>query len=374
MAKNTLYISHPEIVKFPGTELSTDLSAAATTGSVLNNVDFASNNILLFGSYGNEETELATCTAVSGNTEIRFSAVKFAHTKGTIITKLDYDQYELHRSGTETGTFTVLRTASLSVDEEHSRYVDETTWSDAWYKYRYYDSVLDTYSAYSDAFQGTPLAYKENSLYEIRTLARQLSGTDDSDEDVDRLINHYQREICSQYNYGFMKTDTTTSAVANQVKYDQPDDCKQINCIRVIYGSAYYDPKYKPLPEFKQLQLNTSSSTIPSIWTKVGTQYLLHNPFSSLGTNNIVIYYHKYPARLDSDNDESPMPLKDALVNKVASMLCMSSNPEKSDNLDSKYARALNTLKAAQGTNQGESFPQVGLGRPGIERIIEIDT
>lgn len=371
MPKNRLYIKHPETVDFPATEFSADISAGATTGSVLNNSDFASNNLILINSYGNEKAEIVTCSGVSGATGISFSAAKFDHTKGTILTRVEYNQYVLERCGTETGTYAAINTASLSIDETENMYVDNTTESNAWYKYRYYDTSLTTYSDYSDVFQ---IDYKENSLYELRKIIEILSGIPSKEDEIDRLLNWYQRKICSQYNYPFMETTTTTSSVANQVKYDLPSDCKILKSIRVTKGSAYYWPTWIPFNEFKLAQLNTSAATIPSYWTKVGTQYWFHNPFSSLGTDNITVFYSKFPARLDSDNDVTPLPLADALVNKVASVIVRPVNPEKAQSLMSDYIGALNELKAIYGVSQMESFPQVDYGEVTIEEILEIDT
>ena len=371
MPKNRLYIEHPQLINFPGTELSANLSAGSTTGSVLNNVDFASNNLILMGSYGGEETEVVSCSGTTTDTQVNFSAVNFAHAKGTVLTRIEYDQYVLERCGTETGTYAAIRTAGLSVDEPKSMYVDNTTWSSAWYKYRYYDSALTTYSDYSDVFQ---IEYKENSLHEIRQLVRDLSDVDADEDKIDRLINHYQRKILNQYNYGFMETSTAMSSVADQVEYDIPSDCKVPKAVRVIYGSAYYDPNFVAFDDFTLAQLNTSAATIPTIWTRVGNEIWFHNPFSDLGTNNIVVFYTKYPARLDSDNDVSSIPMIDPLACKVASVLCMSSNPEKSSELKGDYIGGLNELKAAYGVDQIGTFPSVGYGKIDIEKIIEIDT
>lgn len=371
MPKNRLYIEHPEIVTFPGSELSADIAAGATTGSVLNNSDFASDNIILMGSYNQEEAELVECDGITNNDQVGFSAAKFAHAKGTNLTRVEYDQYVLERSGTEAGTFAAIETASLAVDEANNMYVDNTTWSSAWYKYRYYDSVLNTYSSYSDAFQ---IEYKENSLYEIKEMIRQVSGKKESDKNLDRLVNHYQRKICSQYNYPFMDTSTTDSSVANQVDYDIPSNCKQVLGIRITRGTAYHHPKVLPRSEFKLQQLNTSSALIPTYWTRYGNVIQFHNPFSDLGTNNITIYYSYFPARLDSDNDLTPLPLIDALVNRVAYGLCLASNSDKAEAILMDYQGALNELKAIYGVSQMESFPQVGFGRIEPEEIIDIST
>lgn len=373
MPKNRLYINHPEIVTFSGTELSDDVAAAATTGSVLNNADIASDNILLFGAYGKEETELVTCTAIAGNTEVKFSAVKFAHTKGTILTKVEYDQYVLERSdgGTEGGTYSAINTASLAVDEVNNMYVDNTTWSNAWYKYRYYDSVLNTYSNYSDAFQ---LEYKENSLHDVRKHVKRLAQTSDSDDIIDDEINWYQRKLCGQYNWPFMETTAVDSAVADQVAYDQPSDCREVNAIRITRGTNYYWPKVRSWPDFKELQRNISSQALPGYWTKYGQEIWFHHPFSALGTENITVFYSKHPARLDSDNDITPLPIADALANRVAYALCLTSNPAKAAELLSDYQGAMNELKAVYGVDQGEAFSQVGYGPDEISEIVEIDT
>ncbi len=371
MPKNRLYVSHPEVVKFPATEFSANIAAGATTGSVLNNADFVSSSLMLIGEYGGEETEIVSCSTPSGSTQVNFFTSKFAHTKGIIATKIEYNQFVLERNTAATGTFTAIATTCLDITEPQSMYVDNTTISDAWYKYRYYDTVLTTYSGYSDAFQ---LNYKDNSLHEIREMVKLVSGVDQTEENLDRMINWYHRKICSQYNYGFMETTTAASSVASQVEYAIPSDCKLIKGIRVTKDSSYYHPQYLAYSEFKLAQLNTSNASIPDYWTMVGPKYLFHNPFSALGTNNITITYTKFPARLDTDNDVTDIPLADALVNRVAYGLALSTNPEKAQALLGDYQGALNELKAIYGQKQMETFPQVGYGKIEIEQVLEIDT
>lgn len=371
MAKNRLYIPHPEIVTFRKAELSDNLAAGSTTGSVINNIDFASNNLILIGEYGKEEAEIVTCSGITGNTQVNFSTTKFAHAKGTVITKIEYNQYVLDRSTTETGTFSSINTANLAVDEFQNMFVDITASVSSWYKYRYYDTALVTYSDYSDPIQ---VEYKENSLHGLKEMIRLISGTEESEENLRVLINWYQRKICGQYNYGFMETATTTSSVASQVEYSIPDDCKIIKGIRVTYGSSYYYPQYLPYTDFRLIQLNTSSTTMPSYWTKIGNKIEFHNPFSALGTDNIRFIYYKFPARLDSDNDVTPLPMADALVNRVAYGLLLGPNPSKAQMVMGDYQGALNELKAIYGVDQMESFPRVGYGEVKIEEIIEIDT
>ena len=370
MPINKITVPHPEIVKFPGSELSTDIAAAVTSASILNNVDIASNDLLLFGSYNQEEAEVVTCSGKSGNNTISFTTTKFAHVEGTPVTKVDFDRVLLERCSTETGTFTQISTISLQVDEIQNSYRDDTTFSSAWYKYRYFaDGVT---GSYSDAWN---IDYKETSLYELKQMVKLISGKTESETNLKRLLNWYQRKICSSYNYPFMETTTAASAVADQVTYSLPSNCKLIKGIKVSRSNNFYYPGYLSFPAFTEIQDSTPSSTIPSYWTVIGgTSILFHNPFSALGTNNITYTYIRYPTVLDSDNDTTIIPLPDALVNAVAYQLVRHTNPEKAGDIKRDYLEAIQELRAMMGVDQMAEFPQVEYGQAIFEEIKEIST
>ena len=157
-----LIIPHPE--KGPQkTYLTAEVAAAAVTSTVENNDGFATNDLVMFGDYGQEKSEIVTLTSTTGNTTIgHTSGPAFAHGVRTPVYQLPFDDVEIYTATSEGGTYSLLATVSLDVDETYTIYNHSTGGSSTWYKMRYKNTVTTTYSDYSDEILAT--GFKTNSL------------------------------------------------------------------------------------------------------------------------------------------------------------------------------------------------------------------
>ncbi len=136
----------------------TYLTAAATGGSsstltVQSIKEFAVNQVLLLGEFGQEKSEIVkthASTAPSGSTITLTAAITFDHAIDTPVYWIDYDQVEFSHAATAAGTKSVLATENIEADEKETLH-KESTQTSGFFFTRYKNSITTTYSDYSDA-------------------------------------------------------------------------------------------------------------------------------------------------------------------------------------------------------------------------------
>jgi hypothetical protein len=175
---NTIEIPN-EIDVRASTFLSAATAISAISISVDNAIDFTSGAILaLIGSVGNEYAEIAT---ISSHTDQAFSctALKLPHQRGDIIQELRYDQVEIYKSSTLTGSYTLLQTVSFQVSQTNTIVFDATGLSTDYYKIRWKNSSASQYSDYSEPI--SVLTYPDNSVAGIIFSVYRAMGIKDDD-------------------------------------------------------------------------------------------------------------------------------------------------------------------------------------------------
>lgn len=156
-------VSNPSLEKNERTYLSADAAAADTSLTVQNNEGISANDYLVVGNLGIEQTELVQVSSVSGNTTIVTGALKFNHGIDTPLSFIRYNQYQVWRATSKTGTYSqVGSNTNIEVDQTFSEFEDTGGTSTSWYKIRFYNSTSNTYSDYSDPVQGS--GYTDDSV------------------------------------------------------------------------------------------------------------------------------------------------------------------------------------------------------------------
>ena len=197
--------------------------------------DFAINLITLIGEWGEEGSEITkthTSTAPIGSTvtTVSGSPVK-AHPKDTPVYIIPYDQIELSHSSTISGAKTVLITSTLNPENKEWRYEDVAN-SDGYYFTRYKNSIINTFSDYSDAIPYT--GYESNTVGYIIYNAMEELGKEFNDrltfESLLRKIN-----ACLRYIKGKLKRWSNTQEfdyIVGQLNRGEN---------RIALPSTYYD-------------------------------------------------------------------------------------------------------------------------------------
>jgi hypothetical protein len=185
------------------TYLTNDFAASNGVLTVQNITGFAVNQILFIGNIGNGNSEIipthVSTAPVSGTITLNTSTVQ-AHSNSDYVRAIPFDQVEISKASTLTGTKTVLTTMSLDVLEE--TVYNDTTLVSGYYFARFKNSVTSAFSDYSD---GCPVG-----SYAINT-ARYIidSALAEINKKVDNLFTN---------EFGFMQINNCQTEVLKELK------------------------------------------------------------------------------------------------------------------------------------------------------------
>ena len=190
-------INHPDISGNEKTYLTAASTVGATELTVQNVSGFSVNNYVVFGKLGSEYTEISKISAIS--TSLTVSALSFAHSINTPITKIPFNQAAVYKCPTKTGTYAIVGSlANLQADKLYTEIEDVGGLASNYYKTRFYNVASTVWSSYSDIVQGT--GYTQDSLGKIIEKANALTGDRNNrvlsqDEKIDIINDGYQQAI-----------------------------------------------------------------------------------------------------------------------------------------------------------------------------------
>lgn len=195
-------IDHPNISENEKTYITVASDATDAAISVQNIEGFSVSEYVVVGKIGEEKTELVkihASTAPTGSTITFTAGLSFDHAVNTPVTYIGFNQVALYSAATETGTYTIVGSATnIEVDQDHTEINDTAGSTSTWYKVRYYNSTSATYSSYSDEVQGS--GYTEDSLRKMMDKSNALCNDRDDkvlteDEKIDIINDGYQQTI-----------------------------------------------------------------------------------------------------------------------------------------------------------------------------------
>jgi len=340
-------IDHPQIDQ-QMTRLSANVAASASSSTVENNDGFAADIYALFGKLGQERTEIVLLTSVTGNTTLgHTTGPVFAHSARTPIYKIGFNQAEIYSATSETGTYSLLTTVDLDVDEDYTIYDDEDVTTTTWYKVRYKNETTEARSEYSDVVQGT--GYTENSLYSMAKEVAEEFGDPDFREisraDVYRKLRAAVRrtviEVAKNVK-GFMRA-YKEEAMAGSAEYTVPDRLIHLYKIRTNYSGNTIADSY-PVKIFtskdKVYDQSDYSSIDPHAYWEGDKVGLVPTTNSS---GYIYWYYLQAPEDMSDPTDTHGLPYgaRDLLVLYALDRLWREKNQDKAKVYQSDYYEAL---------------------------------
>ena len=211
--------------------VASTVGATTLTVKAIDSNAWSDNDWVIVGEIGSKNAEILQLNgAVSDGTSLTIDnagsgGARFAHSINEPIYRIDYNQVEISRATTGTGSKTVLTTNELQVDDEFTRYED-TANSTGYGFVRFYNSQSTAYSDYSDAIPYT--GYTAKSLGRIIKLIRRRLGIEGQsvgdlrfidDEDILEEINEKQRDVCHERLWSFLEKTYSASRVAYQRLY-----------------------------------------------------------------------------------------------------------------------------------------------------------
>jgi hypothetical protein len=347
--------------------LTDDVAASATTSTVENNNGFGTNDYVLFGNVGEEKTEIVLLTSTTGNTTLGHSTGPvFAHVARTRVSEIKYNQAEVYSATSETGSYTLLATVSLTPDQEVTTYDDTTGDTTTWYKIRYKNSTTTTYSDHSVPVQGT--GYTDDSL---RSMTDEiLDEFGDPDEktltrtQIKRMLNLAQRkvtlQVIAQYP-DYRKQYTTQALTASTATYTLPTRFIGFSRVDVNYSGSTATDAYKVElfeSEAEGLPDTDYQETDPRIFFRANTFGLRPTPTTSGGY--AFLWYWDYPEAMTDDNDEHGLPYgaRDTLVAYVLFRLWVTRDIDKATIYKKEYKDGLEELLEFVGQGRQNYTPK----------------
>ena len=187
-------------------------ASGVSSFTVKNNQGFATTKAILIGGMGEERSEILSTNGVTGaNTITTSAASKFAHNPDDPVYLLKYNQVKFYRATAIDGTYSLIATVDLDVDnaDQVTRYDDTAGTSTSYYKVKFYNSVTTEESDFSDPIAAT--GHAETSAGKvIDVVVRRVRDTDytvlSTDEYID-IANEVNDDLMTQAHrpYRFLK-------------------------------------------------------------------------------------------------------------------------------------------------------------------------
>lgn len=340
-------IDHPQIDQ-QMTRLSDNVAASATSSTVENNDGFTTNDYVVFGKPGQELSEIVKLTSTTGNTTIgHTTGPVFAHNARTPIYLIKFNQAQIYRATSQTGTYSLITTVDLDIDEDYTLYDDTDGDTDSWYKVRYKNETTEALSEYSDVVQGT--GYTEDSLYSISQEILEDFGDPDTKEVSRKLIYLYIRagvrkiviEIAKNVK-GFMR-EYKAEAMDGSAEYTIPDNLIHLYKLRANYSGSSVADSY-PVTIFTSKdevhdQSEYSNQDPYAYWEEDSVGLV---PTSN-STGYIFWYYLEAPTAMDDEIDEHGLPYggRDLLVLYGLYRVWKSKNQDKGNSYKNDFKESL---------------------------------
>lgn len=231
-------IRNPIEVAIELSGLSNKANAGENSITVLNNEGFSANDWVVIRAIGDEQAELKQIYQVSTSGTITLtSTLSFSHAIGTKVFSLPYNQYEISRKTTESGSFSVLATNNLEVDDEYSVYDDTGGQTSYFYRTRFLNSHSGQYSSYSSTLKGTGYSTRAVKIMIDTILSRTNDkyGKFTSRSEVLRDVNYAYQQVINKLmaassEYFLHSLEIPTESF--QHEYTLPSDFRELIDIR----------------------------------------------------------------------------------------------------------------------------------------------
>src|SRR3990167_3801459 len=373
------------------TVVSTDIAPAATSSNT-----WADNDYMIVGEPGTENAEImqmnaavTSATSMTIDREGQSGGLRYAHSIGEPIYRIDFNQVVFYNNSTNTSTgATVLTTINLQIDDEFTRYEDTANTTGYGFA-RFKNATSGAFSSYTDGVNyevGEESSSRDPAtLWSLRKKVRLLIDESDdnrvSDEQIDEAINDKQRDIAHQTLWSFYEGEKSLSRIADQFAYDYPSKVNKIHSVRVdtqptiYWNKRMWDERHwnndnetdipthftiwnKQLLFFPRITSAADSTTLGAAIT--ATTDATHLIAATVTERDIVLNIHVEPTNLIDTQDRTQIPEPDVLAYGSAMDLALLIGKETlHDRLKIKYDSGIKSLEAKYATKQSAQFGRV---------------
>ena len=254
------------------TYLISDTAAGVSTLTVKNIQGFTTNQILIIGQLGSENSEIVkthAVTAPTGNTITLAANTVFPHSASTYITVSICDKVEISNATTISGFKVVIATPSIDVTNDFTIFNNIYSYT-GYYFARFYNSITTNFTSYSD-----PIPTSGYNQFSARTIINKaLSNINKktseiySDEFAFDKINDCQMEALREYKrWSFLQVfDSVVGTLyTGQWKFALPTNIDDENTNKSIYNiriGQSYDLTWVDKEKFNDITAGISHTTL----------------------------------------------------------------------------------------------------------------
>lgn len=363
------------IIRAQNKELTNDadfssLSADATSGdstiSVYSISGFAVDYILLIGEFGQEGSEIiatSTDTSPTGTTVTLTTTLTKSHPKDTKVYVIPYDQVSFYNASTVAGSKTTLTTIAIDPEKEETTYTDTT--DSGYYFIRWYNSVSNTYSDYSDSIPYD--GYDSNTVGYIIDKAMKETNKQFSDtltydmviSEINSCLRFIRGELKKWSNTEQFNYELDDALVEDDYTWTLPTDYYDKNSNRSMMQIWLEDQDnltYVDKQEFDDYDRGRDAGT-PKFYTVYdGSVYITPKVHSDYAGDSIYMDYYTDIVEVDSDSDEITLARHDMVKHwlkwQIRNITENNGKPDYNDGDWLMFQTILNQAKRRETTGQ----------------------
>jgi hypothetical protein len=303
---------HPSIEGNPRTNLTTKAVSGQADLVVQNSVDFSAGDFVVIGLPGDELSEIKKISSITGKTITLTASLTNSHPENTKITYIKYDQVKFYKATTVNGTYNLVSTKDIAIDEPHTLYDDSSALSTDYFKIKYYNSDGDEYSVFSDAISAS--GFPRYALIKIQDLLFKRFRDDKEQylerEEITAWVNEIKDDLVNRIidcNEKYFNNSETLD-VDSDGEADLDDDFRKFQQVFVLFDGV--NGKRAKKIELEEINdyIQSFSQELPFYYFrdyKIGVR-----PKGTVGTTKIVVVFEDQPDDLENDSDKLPKPLR----------------------------------------------------------------
>jgi len=345
---NKIKVANPSIENNVRSYLTSDVTAAAISFTVLSNAGFSGTNFyVMIGEYVDEKAEIKLVSSFSGNT-FTVAALTNSHEASDPVTFMDYNQVRFYGMLTEVNpgvTDSPLATKDIDCSQLYTEYTYEGT-TYTYFCTAYYNESSTEISAFSEIINNLSFTRKsakriiESALRKAMTkMDETINGDLNWDNVLDVLQDGIDEILARKRKWSFLrKTLTGTNTTANTAYIAKPTD---LSLLEYIIVNNYKLEWYSQNDYLIRTRAGaTVSSGTPTHYTEKNNKYYIYpTPDAAYA---IEYEYFKIPAVIEDLSTEIDNVFVPILIYYCASAFAeIRGNDKRSEKMYAKFEKLL---------------------------------
>lgn len=349
-------IKNPSILDSPYTIVSTDYTSG-TELLVEDSANFKANDLILVGGLGNEKTEITSLSINPPSVgSMSIVALGHPHSSDESIQSVLWDQYCVQYKTDSSSTWFDLTTGvGFDWSENETNYIHTDGLSNYYYRVRYYNTVTNSYSDWSDQVSGVGLTRSQvgSMIDQVRENAKDKNDQKVSDAIIISYFNFAQDIVKSmQKKWPWLQAEATIDPATLAL----PADFKRAYRLKYNFvdgtESQTYYLKYLPLVDFQQKYSDNNASTsdyLSEYTIDTINSVVKLGPSPETTTAILTLVYEKDITDLADYTDTTVIPIPELLISyATAKVFKLKSDKESSDDWMDNFSNLLQVLDQAR--------------------------